>query len=124
VSRPAVTKTLRRGWRKPADPSTAFRTPADNYKRLQGDLEGLGFRPRRLHDAKRTAVSLLCEDGARDPILTYIAWGPRKNVRDLYITLSWDAFCAEMLKLKLPMPTSAACATADEAAATASQLRP
>lgn len=79
------------------------------------------LRRRRLHDAKRTAVSLLTEDGARDPILTYIAWGPRKNVRDLYITLSWDAFCAEMLKLKLPMPTSVACPAADDAAATAGQ---
>lgn len=121
VSRSAVTKTLRRGWRKQADPSTAFRTPPDNYKRFQDDLERLGFRQRRLHDAKRTAVSLLCEDGARDPILTYIAWGPRKNVRDLYITLSWDAFCTEMLKLKLPMPTSVGYAAADKAAATAGQ---
>jgi hypothetical protein len=102
VSRSAVTKTLLRGWRRQADPSTAFRTPPNNYKKLRHDLERLGFRARRLHDAKRTVVSLLTEDGARDPILTYIAWGPRKNVRDLYVTLPWEAFCGEMLKLKLP----------------------
>jgi hypothetical protein len=51
-------------------------------------------------------VSLLTEDGVSDPILTYIAWGPRKNVRDLYITLPWQAFCREMLKLQLPLASS------------------
>jgi integrase len=103
VSRAAVTQALRRAQRRVQDPSTSFRTPKSNYKSLQEDLRQLGFRRRRLHDAKRTAVSLLTEDGVRDPILTYLAWGPRNNVRDLYITLPWDVFCQEMLKLKLPL---------------------
>lgn len=38
----------------------------------------------------------------RDPILTYIAWGPQNNVRHLYITLPWELLCLEMMKLKLP----------------------
>ncbi len=102
VSRAAVTQGLRRVWRHEGHLEMAYRGPKTNYVRLQDDLDRLGFRRRRLHDAKRTAVSLLTEDGARDPILTYIVWGPRKNVRDLYITLPWDVFCQEILRLKLP----------------------
>jgi integrase len=101
VSRPAVTQAMRRISRRPPDVTKAFRTPQGNYKMLQNDLQRLGLRRRRLHDTKRTAVSLLTEDGVRDPILTYIAWGPRNNVRDLYITLPWEVFCREMLKLNL-----------------------
>lgn len=101
VSRAAVTQALRRMSRRAPEPAVAFRTPQANYKMLQHDLQRLGLRRRRLHDTKRTAVSLLTEDGVRDPILTYIAWGPRNNVRDLYITLPWEVFCREMLKLNL-----------------------
>ena len=103
VSRAAITQGLRCIVNRPPDPAAAFRTPTRNYELLQHDLRRLGLRHRRLHDTKRTAVSLLTEDGVRDPILTYVAWGPRNNVRDLYITLPWDVFCEEILKLKLPL---------------------
>jgi integrase len=109
VTRAAVTQGLRPRSRMPQLLDRAYRLPKANYQRLKDDLRRLELRPRRLHDAKRTAVSFLAEDGVRDPILTYLAWGPQKNVRDLYITLPWEALCAEVLKLRLPASCSSSC---------------
>jgi len=120
VSRAAVTQGLRFGGRRPRALAldVAYRPPKTSYRRLQEDLERLALRHRRLHDMKRTAVSLLTEDGARDPILTYLAWGPRKTVRDLYITLPWAVFCEEMMKLKLELPQTSCKSSCSDAAGT------
>src|SRR5712664_4466723 len=44
--------------------------------RFHEDLQTLGFRARRTHDARRTFVSLALADGARKDILKWVSHGP------------------------------------------------
>ena len=69
--------------------------------RFHQDLEALGFRARRTHDARRTFVSLSLADGARRDILRWITHGPEGDIVSLYTTLPWDALCAEVSKLRV-----------------------
>lgn len=103
VSPDAVAEAMRRQARLTAhrgDLANVYRP--EGWKKLRVDLKTLGLRPRRVHDVRRTTNSLLIMDGATDPILTYIIWGPPKKVKDLYTTMPWVAFCREMIKLRTP----------------------
>ena len=67
------------------------------------DLELLGMRRRRLHDARRTFISLALADGARKDILRWVTHGPTGDIVDSYTTLPWDALCAEVRKLRVEL---------------------
>ena len=70
---------------------------------LQRDLKTLGFRKRRLHDTRRTFISLLRDDGGRGEILRWITHDASKaSMTDVYSTLAWSTLCAEALRLQLP----------------------
>jgi hypothetical protein len=70
-----------------------------------GDLQRLGLRSRRQHDARRTFITFCLEDGARKDILRWVSHGPEGDIVDLYTTLTWPALCAEVAKLELdPLP--------------------
>src|SRR5712664_1178804 len=71
------------------------------YDTFQRDLKLLGLRPRRVHDARRTFISLALADGARKDVLRWITHGPEGDIVSLYTTLPWDALCAEVAKLKI-----------------------
>ncbi len=71
--------------------------------RFHQDLEALGFRARRTHDARRTFVSLSLADGARRDILRWITHGPEGDIVSLYTTLPWPALCGEVAKLRVEL---------------------
>lgn len=65
------------------------------------DLDALGLRRRRIHDARRTFISLALADGARKDILRWVTHGPSGDVMDLYTTHLWSALCAEVTRLNI-----------------------
>jgi len=67
------------------------------------DLEMLGLRKRRQHDLRRTFISLALADGARKDILRWITHGPSGDIMDAYTTLPWEAYCAEVAKLRIEL---------------------
>jgi integrase len=71
------------------------------HANLLRDLEALGLRARRVHDARRTFISLAMADGARKDVLRWVTHGPSGDVVDAYTTLPWTALCAEVGKLHL-----------------------
>src|SRR5262249_32111127 len=82
--------------------------PTDNhlkdnlvYDAFQRDLKLVGLRSRRVHDARRTFISLALADGARKDILRWITHGPEGDIVSAYTTLPWDALCTEVAKLKV-----------------------
>lgn len=70
-------------------------------KRFHEDLERVGLRTRRLHDARRTLISLARADGARGEVLEWCTHSPKGDIINLYTTLPWAAFCAEVAKLNV-----------------------
>lgn len=74
------------------------------YKRLLEDLEQLGLRPRRQHDARRTFITCALEDGARKELLRWVTHGPEGDIVDTYTSPSWPVLCEQVALLKLPFP--------------------
>ena len=70
-------------------------------RKFHQDLERLGLRKRRLHDLRRSLVSLAREDDCNMGIFKFITHGSSSSIIDQYTTLSWEALCREMLKLKV-----------------------
>lgn len=75
------------------------------------DLIRLGVRHRRIHDARRTFISLCRNAGARQDILTQVTHGARGSVMDLYTTLSWEVRCEAVACLKVELATQENCYT-------------
>jgi hypothetical protein len=79
-----------------------MRSKNDSYKRLQQDLQVLGFRLRRGHDLRRTMISLAQDDGASREILRDVTHGhSKRDAIDDYTTLQWTTVCAEVAKLRM-----------------------
>lgn len=72
-------------------------------RRFHQDLERIGLRSRRQHDARRTFISLAREGGAGD-LLKWATHGPGTAIVDLYTTPSWEKLCAEVSCVRLPSP--------------------
>lgn len=79
----------------------AMRTKQFTYKRAQRHLKALGWRPRRVHDLRRTFLSLAQEDGAEPHILKRGTHAPPKDVISLYTSIEWARLCREVAKLTL-----------------------
>lgn len=75
--------------------------------KLHEDLERIGLRRRRLHDLRRTFISLARADGARKDLLEVITHGPRGNIVDVYTEFPWAFLCVEVAKLTLGVDMSA-----------------
>lgn len=76
------------------------------HARLQEDLVRLGFRGRRVHDLRRTFVSLCRDDGARGDVLRWVSHGgSRASMVDLYSTLAWSTLCTEVARLRFDLPS-------------------
>jgi integrase len=76
--------------------------------RFHQDLERLDkMRSRRLHDLRRTLISLAIADGARRDILRWVTHGPGSEVIDMYTTLPWSALCEAVACLKVQRLTGA-----------------
>jgi integrase len=91
-------KPTNRGPRKPLG---AMRDRHYIWKRFQADLALLGMRQRRVHDLRRTGISLAIEDGADENMLRRGTHAPPKHVMGLYTTPAWESLCEQVLKLDL-----------------------
>lgn len=70
------------------------------WKALQADLETLGLRARRVHDLRRTFISLARADGASE-LLKWVTHGPGSTVFDSYTSPPWSALCAQVSVLRV-----------------------
>jgi len=77
------------------------RRPTHGLTKFHEDLDRLGLRRRRLHDLRRTFISLAMADGARKDILCWVTHGPEGDIVDLYTTLPWSTLCEEVAKLRI-----------------------
>jgi hypothetical protein len=59
------------------------------------------LRKRRLHDARRTFISLAQTDGGRLDLLRWITHASPKDVMGGYTTFTWKDICAEVAKLNI-----------------------
>jgi integrase len=90
----------------PNEPTTrAAHLPIDGKRvwySLQRDLIKLGLRRRRVHDLRRTFVTLALADGADKYLLKFCTHGrPKGDAFDDYVTPPWEKLCAEVAKLKI-----------------------
>lgn len=77
------------------------RTHDFTWKRADRHLEQLGLRHRRVHDLRRTFVSLATADGADDRILQWGTHGRPGDIMGAYGDADWLRLCAEVAKLKI-----------------------
>ncbi len=80
---------------------TRFHGDLDRLKGLTADDAEAGLRHRRMHDLRRTFISLALTDGARKDVLRWVTHGPEGDIVDLYTTLPWSALCDEVAKLRV-----------------------
>jgi integrase len=73
------------------------------WQNLQRDLAALGMRKRRVHDMRRTLVTLARAGGARPDILKWITHGPDAGMMDHYMTPTWDVLCEQITCLKVEL---------------------
>jgi integrase len=72
------------------------------WRNLQSDLTTLGLRRRRVHDIRRTFISLALADGADKYLLKFTTHGrPKEDAFDDYATPPWETLCAQVAKLKI-----------------------
>ena len=72
-------------------------------RRFHEDLERIGLRARRQHDARRTFISIARADGARPDILRWATHGPTGDIVDDYTTLPWPTLCEEVAKVRIDL---------------------
>jgi len=86
-------------------PSRRGQNRSNNHmlKKFHQDLERVGLRARRQHDARRTFISLAMAEGARKDILRWVTHGPKGDIVDLYTTLPWHTLCEEVARLKIDL---------------------
>jgi integrase len=86
-----------------AQPSAGgSRRQATVWLALRGDLAGCCLPPHRVHDLRHTFASLCVDAGMAEHIASRWTHAPSATgAREVYTRASWEAQCAEMLKLKL-----------------------
>jgi hypothetical protein len=67
----------------------AYRNVNASLRRFHEDLERIGLRARRQHDARRTFISIARADGAVADKLHFATHGPDGAIMDDYTTLPW-----------------------------------
>lgn len=72
-------------------------------ERFHEDLRRLELRPRRLHDARRTFITLARQGGANKEILRWVTHGGTTDIMDVYTTPSWEARCSAVLSVRVRM---------------------
>lgn len=83
------------------------RLDGSSLRRLGYDLDKLGLRRRRQHDARRTLISIGRTDGCDRDILKACTHGDRREVFDQYTTWPWEAKCREVAKIRIHLPDCA-----------------
>jgi integrase len=93
---------------RPEDPIVpsrrgAYRNVNASLRRFHEDLDRIGLRARRQHDARRTFISIARADGAVADTLHFATHGPDGEIMDDYTTLPWPALCAEVAKVRISL---------------------
>jgi integrase len=70
---------------------------------LEAALVRLDLRPRRLHDLRRTFVSLGRDHGCSEAIWARFSHPRAHDARELYADATWAAQCAEVLRLPIEL---------------------
>lgn len=74
------------------------------YRAWRRDLDRLGLRPRRLHDLRRTMISLARADGADPSIVRWITHTPaRGDMVEAYSSLPWETLCSAVARIRLEL---------------------
>ena len=81
----------------------AYRNVNASLRRFHEDLERIGLRARRQHDARRTFISIARADGAVADTLHFATHGPDGEIMDDYTMLPWAALCAEVAKVRISL---------------------
>jgi len=90
--------------RKGDDPHLTHQTA---FKRWDADLDALGLRHRRMHDTRRTFISLCQAGGANRDHVTWITHGAPGDMLGDYTTMPWEPLCAAVSCLQVgPAPGS------------------
>lgn len=84
----------------------ALRTKKWVWWRLQHDLQVLGLRARRVHDLRRSFISLAVSDGADERLLRRGTHAAPRHVMGLYLSPEWEALCREVGRLRLARQTA------------------
>ncbi len=87
------------------------RTKDFTWKRADRHLEALGLRHRRVHDFRRTFISLATADGADDRILEWGTHGRPGDIMGAYNDSDWTRLCGEVAKLKIARRSEGATVT-------------
>lgn len=77
------------------------RLSGSSWRRLQHDLETIGLRARRQHDARRTLITIGRSDGCDRDVLRACTHGEKGDVFDGYTSWPWDVKCREIAKLNI-----------------------
>lgn len=93
---------------RPEDPIVpsrrgAYRNVNASLRRFHEDLDRIGLRARRQHDARRTFISIARADGAVADTLHFATHGPDGDIMDDYTTMPWLALCAEVAKVRISL---------------------
>lgn len=92
---PAKGRGLKRG-------QLTYRRNTVARHRMRDDLRMLGLRDRRVHDLRRTFVTLACNaDGANTDILRRITHARGGSVHDGYRETPYEVLCRELAKLDM-----------------------
>ena len=68
---------------------------------FHADLDALGFRRRRFHDARRTFVSVALGDGAHRDMLRWVTHDGDGSVLDGYTSPPWPSLCEAVAVLRV-----------------------
>src|SRR5690606_29304170 len=68
---------------------------------LHKDLEAIGLRRRRVHDFRRTLITLARADGARPDLLKFVTHGASTSMIDVYTTPTWASLCEQIACLQV-----------------------
>jgi integrase len=81
------------------------RSVSHGLKRFHQDCARVGIRARRLHDLRRTFISLCRDDGANRDVLRWVTHAPPREAFDTYTTFAWGTVCAEVARLRVGLKT-------------------
>ena len=89
------------------DGEPQIRSGVRALRRLHDDLARLGLRQRRLHDLRRTFISLAQDDGASPEVLRWITHTPASSdIVASYTSLRWRTLCEAVSTISLQIRDS------------------
>lgn len=84
-----VPRTIGRRW-------GTMRSKEHSHYCADQDFAALDLRRRRLHDLRRTGISLAREGGAVPDLLRLVTHAPPRDVMSLYTTIGWATLCRQV----------------------------